>query len=86
MVVGDPIVTAAFLSTLWLLPIPLAYIGYSLYDLQDPEGRPTITSEILPQYDFIVVGAGSAGIKFLQFTIRGQFHCLDFVCWFFQEL
>lgn len=53
----------AVLVGLWLLPIPIAYIGYEIYDYNDPEGRPFIETDPLPVYDFIVVGAGSAGNK-----------------------
>lgn len=53
-----------FLAGLWLIPIPVTFFGYTMYDLYDPEGRPFITTELelLAQYDVIVVGAGSAGI------------------------
>ncbi|OXA40594.1 glucose dehydrogenase [FAD, quinone] [Folsomia candida] len=52
-----------FLAGLWLIPIPVTFFGYTMYDLYDPEGRPFITTELelLAQYDVIVVGAGSAG-------------------------
>ena len=49
------------LTALWLLPIPLAYIGYEKYHANDPEARPVTIDELDPAYDFIVVGAGSAG-------------------------
>lgn len=48
---------------LWLIPIPIAYIGYENYENSDPEGRPFVEIDPLPVYDFIVVGAGSAGTK-----------------------
>ncbi|ODM92286.1 Glucose dehydrogenase [FAD, quinone] [Orchesella cincta] len=51
----------AVLLGIWLLPIPLAYIGYEVYEFNDPEGRPFVELDPLPIYDFIVVGAGSAG-------------------------
>jgi len=53
--------TLTLLAALWLLPIPLAFFGYTVYDLNDPEGRPIVRQDLLPEYDFIIVGAGSAG-------------------------
>lgn len=48
------------------LPALAAAIAYFQYDLLDPESRPinVETEELLDRYDFIVVGGGSAGIKF----------------------
>ena len=45
------------------LPALVAAIAYFQYDLLDPESRPidVATDELLDRYDFIVVGAGSAG-------------------------
>lgn len=41
----------------------VAAIAYYQYDQNDPEGRPEniVEGGLLPEYDFIVVGAGSAG-------------------------
>lgn len=41
----------------------VAAIAYYQYDQTDPEGRPADVpdSALLPEYDFIIVGAGSAG-------------------------
>lgn len=41
-----------------LLAIGLAYFRYNTFD---PESRPIDIAETLPEYDFIVVGGGSAG-------------------------
>jgi hypothetical protein len=45
------------------IPALAAAIAYFQYDLLDPESRPIdiSTEELLDRYDFIVVGAGSAG-------------------------
>ncbi|XP_044260506.1 uncharacterized protein LOC123008646 [Tribolium madens] len=45
------------------IPALAAAIAYFQYDLLDPESRPidVSTDELLERYDFIVVGAGSAG-------------------------
>ncbi|CAH1132788.1 unnamed protein product [Ceutorhynchus assimilis] len=45
------------------IPALVAAIAYFQYDLLDPESRPidVPTTDLLDSYDFIVVGAGSAG-------------------------
>lgn len=47
----------------WFLPVLVAAIAYFHYEVNDPESR--IIDQpgdlILDQYDFIIVGAGSAG-------------------------
>lgn len=44
------------------IPMLVAAIAYYQYDQTDPEGRPAdISDQMLPEYDFIIVGAGSAG-------------------------
>ncbi|XP_065205514.1 glucose dehydrogenase [FAD, quinone]-like [Planococcus citri] len=47
----------------WFAPLLIAALAYFHYELMDPESRPIdIETEMLqPQYDFIVVGGGSAG-------------------------
>ncbi|XP_063988367.1 glucose dehydrogenase [FAD, quinone] [Diachasmimorpha longicaudata] len=44
-----------------ILPILIAAIAYFNYDLMDPENHPHVTKNLLQQYDFIVIGGGSAG-------------------------
>lgn len=48
-------------TSLWLIPLLLAAISYYRYDRVDPESRPIDQKTLYAQYDFIVVGAGSAG-------------------------
>lgn len=48
-------------NKLWFLPTFLVALTYYNYDLYDPENKPIDVKVIKPQYDFIVVGAGSAG-------------------------
>lgn len=47
----------------WFLPVLVAAVAYFHYEVNDPESR--IIDQpgdlILNQYDFIIVGAGSAG-------------------------
>lgn len=47
----------------WFLPVLVATIAYFHYEVNDPESR--IIDQpgnlLLDQYDFIIVGAGSAG-------------------------
>jgi len=47
----------------WFFPMLVAAIAYFHYELLDPESRPIdVATELLhPEYDFIIVGAGSAG-------------------------
>lgn len=47
----------------YFLPALVAAIAYFQYEMLDPESRPIDVSseELLERYDFIVVGAGSAG-------------------------
>lgn len=46
---------------LWLIPLMLAAISYYRYDRVDPESRPIDQKVLYAEYDFIVVGGGSAG-------------------------
>ncbi|XP_055610059.1 glucose dehydrogenase [FAD, quinone] [Uranotaenia lowii] len=48
-------------SSLWLIPFLLGAISYYRYDRVDPESRVIDQQAIYPEYDFIVVGGGSAG-------------------------
>ncbi|XP_055698391.1 glucose dehydrogenase [FAD, quinone] [Phlebotomus papatasi] len=61
--IGGAAVSAAS-SVGWFVPVLVAAIAYFQYeDLMDPESRPIDidTSNMLDEYDFIVIGAGSAG-------------------------
>ncbi|XP_037933196.1 glucose dehydrogenase [FAD, quinone]-like [Teleopsis dalmanni] len=46
---------------LWLIPLMLAAITYYKYDAVDPESRPIDQQQFYPEYDFIIIGGGSAG-------------------------
>ncbi|XP_046656156.1 glucose dehydrogenase [FAD, quinone]-like [Daphnia pulicaria] len=52
---------AATTATLWFVPLIVAAVSFYQYDKTDPEGRPKDTKVIYKYYDFIVIGAGSAG-------------------------
>lgn len=55
--------TAALSNVAVFLPALIATIAFIQYDLMDPESKPLNmeTEELFDAYDFIVVGAGSAG-------------------------
>lgn len=61
--IGAATVSAAT-SVGWFMPMLVAAIAYFQYEMMDPESRPidVPSDELLSAYDFIVVGAGSAGI------------------------
>lgn len=44
-----------------ILPILIASLVYYNYDLFDPENRPFNVKTIEPEYDFVIIGGGSAG-------------------------
>lgn len=48
-------------TSLWLIPLMLAAISYYRYDRVDPESRPIDQKVLYNEYDFIIVGGGSAG-------------------------
>lgn len=70
-IVGVPIALAGAAATAanavggvsWFLPMLVAAIAYFHYELMDPESRPIdiVQEMMLDEYDFIIVGAGSAG-------------------------
>ncbi|XP_026740785.1 glucose dehydrogenase [FAD, quinone] isoform X2 [Trichoplusia ni] len=59
---GTAIAAAAGSQVALFIPMLVAAIAYYRFDSKDPEGRPAdVGDALLPEYDFIVVGAGSAG-------------------------
>ncbi|XP_045486982.1 uncharacterized protein LOC111002030 isoform X4 [Pieris rapae] len=74
-VISGTAIAAAGTQVAWFIPMLVAAIAYYQYDQTDPEGRPADVDEatLLPYYDFIVVGAGSAGqISGSQSTFRNK--------------
>lgn len=54
----------------WFLPMLVAAVAYFHYELLDPESRPidVVDEMMFDNYDFVIVGAGSAG-KFFCFFL-----------------
>lgn len=57
------------------IPVLVAAIAFFQYELLDPESRPidTATDGLWDKYDFIVVGAGSAGKLGYSFEVTTYF-------------
>lgn len=50
----------------WFIPMLVGAIAFFQYEMMDPESRVADTEpdELLAEYDFIIIGAGSAGKLF----------------------
>lgn len=48
-------------TSLWIIPILLAAIAYNNYDQHDPESHLIEKRTLYNEYDFVIVGGGSAG-------------------------
>lgn len=55
--------TAAASNFGTILPVLLTFLVYLNYEVADPESKiiETDVDELLPSYDFVIVGGGSAG-------------------------
>lgn len=80
---GGAVVSAASHLGMFI-PVLIAAIAYYQYDLMDPESRPinVETMFLLDHYDFIVIGAGTAGKKICYSTttykVSNFYGCLQF--------
>ncbi|KAB0791777.1 hypothetical protein PPYR_03577 [Photinus pyralis] len=62
LIVSSSIKTISLVGqSLWLIPLLLAGVAYYNYDKYDPEAHPLNQQNLHAEYDFVVIGGGSAG-------------------------
>jgi hypothetical protein len=53
-----------FGSGIWMIPLLLGTISYYRYDRVDPESKPIDQPNLLPEYDYIIIGGECHALAF----------------------
>ncbi|KAK5638300.1 hypothetical protein RI129_012595 [Pyrocoelia pectoralis] len=62
LIISSSIKTISLVGqSLWLVPLLLAGVAYYNYDKLDPESHPYEQQHLYGEYDFVIIGGGSAG-------------------------